>query len=235
MSRRNFRIPTVSKQTEETGSHWMSFTDLMSGLLLIFALFLMVNLFDHQTSMEKKDELIEEVVGIKTEIIEELRKAFSHSNLRMDIDPKTGVIRFSSGVFFGYNSYEVTPAGGESLREFIPEYIGILLSEQFRDHISQIIVEGHTDQEGSYLYNLDLSQTRSFAVVKEILSEDFPDFEHKNEMRSLLTSNGRSFSEPMLNEEGKIDPEKSRRVEFKFRLKDEQVFEEIQKLVNPNE
>lgn len=50
-----------------------------------------------------------------------------------------------------------------------------MLSEDFRDYISQIIIEGHTDDEGSYMYNLELSQNRALAVVKKIYDENFPD------------------------------------------------------------
>ncbi|WP_227938278.1 OmpA family protein [Alkalihalobacillus deserti] len=235
MSRRYSRMPNGRKQDEDVGSHWMSYSDLMSALLLLFALLLMISLLSNQTEVEARDQLIDEVLGVKTKIVEELNEAFSDSNLEMEVDPQTGAIRFSSGVFFELNSYEVSKTGKKNLEEFIPVYIGILLSDQFRDHISEIIVEGHTDQQGSYIYNLDLSQNRSLSVVKHILSEDFPKYKHDNELRDLLTSNGRSFSEPILGENGEVSPEKSRRVEFKFRLKDDEVIKEIEKMVNANE
>ncbi|WP_144530125.1 OmpA family protein, partial [Peribacillus simplex] len=82
-----------------------------------------------------------------------------------EVDPQTGAIRFSGGVFFESNSSEVSPTGREYLEEFIPQYINILLSDRFRDEISQIIVEGHTDTAGGYLYNLQLSQDRALSVV----------------------------------------------------------------------
>lgn len=236
MARKRLERSRQIRRIEEEGNHyWMSYSDLMSALLLIFALLLMVNIFGNQTEMEAKDKMIEEVLGIKTRIIEELGKAFSDSNLEMDIDPQTGAIRFSSGVFFGFDSSEVSNDGRQNLESFVPQYIGILLSDEFKDHISQIIIEGHTDQSGSYLYNLELSQNRAFSVVEVIFSENFPDFEEKNDLRELVTSNGRSFTVPMYDNNGEIDNDKSRRVEFKFRLKDEELIENIQKLVNDNE
>ncbi|MGM0875752.1 MAG: OmpA family protein [Bacillota bacterium] len=229
--RKSNRHGLPGKSDEDLNSHWMSYSDLMSALLLMFALFLMVNILNNQKSMEEKDQLIEELVGVKTKIINELNTSFGDSDLEMEVDPKTGAIRFSSGVFFNYNSSEVSSVGQKHLEQFIPQYINVLLSDQYRDHISQIIVEGHTDQQGSYIYNLELSQNRSLAVVKEIYGEDFPEFEQKQDLRKIMTSNGRSSSEPMYDAEGKIDPEKSRRVEFKFRLKDEELIEEIDQMV----
>lgn len=231
---RSERYGTNKRHEEESNHYWMSYSDLMSALLLMFALLLMVNIYDNQQGMEKKDQVIEEVIGLKTQIIEELDKAFKDSNLEMEIDPQTGAIRFSSGVFFDYNSSEVSLEGRKRLEEFIPKYIGILLSDDFSEHVSQIIVEGHTDQKGTYIYNLNLSQNRSFAVVSEILGEDFKNFKHRDELQRLLTSNGRSYSEPIFVD-GKIDYDKSRRVEFKFRLKDEEMFKKIQEMVREDE
>jgi outer membrane protein OmpA-like peptidoglycan-associated protein len=224
-----------SKYHEEDSSHfWMSYSDLMSALLLMFALLLMVTIFDSKSAAEEKDQMIENVIGVKMKIIKELEKEFSDSNLAMEVDPQTGAIRFSGGVFFETDSAKVSVEGKKNLQEFIPKYISILLSDQFRDEVSQIIVEGHTDDQGTYLYNLDLSQARATSVVKEIYGEGFTNFAHKEELKKVITSNGRSFSVPII-ENGKINKEKSRRVEFQFRLKDEEVIKEIQKLVNKNE
>lgn len=236
MARKRLERSRDIRRVEDEGNHyWMSYSDLMSALLLIFALLLLVNIFGNQAEMEAKDKMIEEVLGVKTRLIEELNTAFNDSNLEMEIDSQTGAIRFSSGVFFKYDSAEVSKEGRENLESFVPKYISILLSEEFRNHVSQIIIEGHTDKSGSYLYNLELSQNRSFAVVEEIFKEGFPGFKGKQDLRQLITSNGRSYTVPMYNDNGEIDSGKSRRVEFKFRLKDEETIKKIQKLVTEDE
>lgn len=232
---RNIRRYKSQYESEDQGSFWMSYSDLMAALLLMFALFLMVSILDNQLAAEEKDRMIEEMIGVKTRIIEELVRAFKDSNLEMEVDPQTGAIRFSGGVFFETDSSEISPQGRKYLEQFIPKYIGILLSPQFKDEIAQIIVEGHTDTQGGYLYNLRLSQNRALSVVQEIFKEDFPPFEHREELKKVITANGRSFSVPIVDDQGKIIPEKSRRVEFKFRLKDEELIEQIQKLVTQNE
>src|SRR5690625_4773942 len=230
MSRRRFRL---REDVEGDKNHyWMSYSDLMSALLLIFVLLLMINIMGNQSEMEAKDQMIEEVLGVKTRLIEELHIAFNDSNLEMEIDPQTGAILFSSGVFYDYDSSKVSKEGKENLKTFIPKYISVLLSDVFNEHISQIIIEGHTDQEGSYLYNLELSQDRAFSVVEEIFTKDFPSFPEKEILRSLITSNGRSFTVPLYDDKDEIDQDESRRVEFKFRLKDEEVIKDIQDLVN---
>lgn len=226
---------SIDHEQEESENTWISYSDLMSALLLMFALFLMVNILEGKAAMEEKDKMIQELTGVRTEIIEELNAEFNNSKLSMEVDPQTGAIRFSSGVFFATNESTVSTQGREYLKEFIPKYIDVLFSERFKGSVAQIIVEGHTDQNGIYLYNLDLSQQRSLAVVKEILSEEFPNFAHKEELRNLLTSNGRSYSELIYNENGEVNPDKSRRVEFKFRLKDEDLINKLQDMVKVDE
>ncbi|GGK31621.1 membrane protein [Caldalkalibacillus thermarum] len=232
---RTFRRFRNQQVEEDHSSFWMSYSDLMSALLLMFALFLMVSILNNQLAIEEKDRMIEEMIGVKTRIIEELVSAFEDSDLEMEVDQQTGAIRFSGGVFFETNSSAISETGREYLEKFIPKYIDILLSPQFRENIAQIIVEGHTDTAGGYLYNLQLSQNRALSVVQEIFKDDFPKFDYQEELKTVITANGRSFSVPIVDEKGKIVADQSRRVEFKFRLKDEELIEQIQELVTQNE
>ncbi|NGZ74079.1 OmpA/MotB family protein [Saccharibacillus alkalitolerans] len=225
----------------EKESFWVSYTDLMSALLVIFALVIMITLAQSQSAYEakaaainEKNQIIEEAAGVKSEIIEALVKSFQDSDLAMEVDPQTGSIRFSGGVFFESNSSEVSATGRKYLKQFIPQYIEILLSDRFKGEIAQIIVEGHTDTKGGYLYNLKLSQDRALSVVQEIYQPTFPNFKYKEELKPVITANGRSFSIPILKANGKIDADKSRRVEFKFRLKDDQLLDQLQGLGEPD-
>ena len=46
-------------------------------------------------------------------------------------------------------------------------------------------------------------------------------------MREVVSCTGRSYSDPILDDKGKVDQEASRRVEFLFRLKDEEMIREM--------
>ena len=81
------------------------------------------------------------------------------------------------------------------------------------------------------MYNLGLSQQRALSVVEYCLSDSSLSGKQKEQLRSIITANGRSFSNPVYGENGKVDPAKSRRVEVKFRLKDEEMIQELQKIL----
>ena len=55
------------------------------------------------------------------------------------------------------------------------------------------------------------------------------------ELQSIVTANGRSYSNPIYNDDGTVNMDASRRVEFKFRLKDEEMVEEMIKILNSGE
>lgn len=178
-----------------------------------------------------KSEL-QDIVGIRTDIIGALQDTFNDSSMK--VDAQTGSITFSSDVLFKYNSATLTPVSQASLREIIPLYLDVLLQDQYRNYIAEIIIEGHTDTDGSYISNMELSYNRASAVAKFCLDEENglgkDDIER---LQQLLTVNGRSYSDPVYASDSadahteEIDMAASRRVEIKFRLKEEEMIEKI--------
>ena len=105
--------------------------------------------------------------------------------------------------------------------------------KDFSPYVAEIIIEGHTDTDGGYMYNLQLSQNRAFAVVSYCLDENnhFLSDSQLEELRVLLTANGRSWSAPVYAADGTVDMQASRRVEIKFRLKDEEMMNQIAEML----
>lgn len=222
---------------------WPTFTDLLSVIILVILLVLVSYIFlarlTTQQTQEARDMMkdminnrIDQIVGFRETIVRDLSNKFKGSDLIIHFDENTGAISFSGEVLFETGSARIRPEFKKMLRDFIPEYVGILLKEQNKDNISQIIIEGHTDDTGDYMYNLDLSQRRASNVVKYILSEQFPDFKYKEELKYYITANGKSESSLIRSEDGSIDRQRSRRVEIKFNLKDQYFIDKMKEIVN---
>lgn len=183
-----------------------------------------------------KSEL-QDIVGIRTDIIQALQTTFDESS--MTVDAQTGSITFSSDVLFRYNSSTLTAESQNTLKSVIPIYLSVLLQDQYRDYIAEIIIEGHTDTNGTYESNMKLSYNRANSVAKFCLQE-------KNglnksqiaQLQGLLTVNGRSFSSPVHkkdaagNDTTEVDMAASRRVEIKFRLKEDEMIEKIAEILS---
>ena len=109
-----------------------------------------------------KNEL-QDIVGVRTDIIGALQSAFNNSSMK--VDAQTGSITFSSDVLFRYNSATLTADSRKTLKEIIPMYLDVLLQDQFRGYIAEIIIEGHTDTDGGYRSNMELTYERANAVA----------------------------------------------------------------------
>ena len=111
----------------------------------------------------------------------------------------------------------------------------MLLRPEYAEYLGEIIIEGHTSPEGTYLDNLELSQERALSVAAYCL--EMPEISAKQAelLRSILTAKGRSFTDPVYNADGTINAEASRRVEFKFAMRDSEMIDEIRQILSADE
>ena len=188
-----------------------------------------------QEAMSTQQQKLDDLVGVRTKIIRELSTALTTADLKASVDKNTGDIMLESAVFFDVGKNTIKPSGQQLLNEFIPVYLGVLLRSEYADYLGEIIIEGHTDTQGSYLMNLELSQERALSVASYCLQMQGLSEEQLGMLRSILTAKGRSFSDPIYNGDGTINMDASRRVEFKFRLKDSEMIDEIRQILTVEE
>jgi chemotaxis protein MotB len=214
--------------------YWLSYSDLMAGLLMIFALMLFAALHHYGRIIEEAGTVASTRLGI----IKKLEEIADSTGV--SIDPITGTVRFPDGVLFAQGQASLQPAGREQLDRFAEKYFEVLLGNPAtRDELRAVVIEGHTNDDASYMYNLDLSQRRAFAVMQHLLASA-P--EHDQALKQFVTASGRSFSQPVCRIDGKVhqtypcpsggvDKARSRRIEVQFRLRDEELLERIRRLL----
>lgn len=200
-----------------------------------------VTLASQQTTLEEKttqlavqQEKIDKIIGVKAEVIEALRQEFADNSINVQIDATNGSMVMDSSVLFDYDGTELSPEGEQVLSEVLPVYCNVLMQEEYFPYLAEIIVDGYTDSSGDYQYNLQLSQQRSLAVAEYLLSisANFLNEEDQQKLRDKLTVNGHSSSNLILDAEGNEDADASRRVEVKFRVKDEEMIQELQAILD---
>jgi chemotaxis protein MotB len=189
---------------------------------------------EQKVAFEQQQERLDAIVGIRTTIIKNLKDEFEDTDMNIVVDSETGAISFDSSILFDVDSSVLKREGRDFLNEFFPMYFETLLSDSIKDYVSEVIIEGHTDDVGTYLYNLDLSQRRASAVVKYCLAENGSMFDkdHLEMIRSLVTANGRSFVDVIRKENGEVDRQASRRVEIKFRLREDEMIQEMKSILS---
>jgi chemotaxis protein MotB len=136
----------------------------------------------------------------------------------------------ANSILFDAGSDTLRPEGMEFLNEFIPVYLDVLMKPEYAEYVGVIIIEGYTDDKGTYVANLKLSQQRASNVMKYCLQVDLTD-EQREYLRKMITATGRSYANLIYKENGEVDQNASRRVVFKFRLKDTKSLDELKKMI----
>ena len=189
---------------------------------------------DQKAAFALQTSQLGSMVGVKAEIISEVSSSLSRRGVTATVDPNTGDIMISSNqLTFQTNSAELTPESKAFLDRFVPVYLEVLMRPEYADYLGTIIIEGHTDMSGSYERNMELSQERALAVATYCLSGELTGLNagEKQMLQNIMTANGRSFSDPVYAPDGSVDKEASRRVVFKFRMKDSEMIDQMSEIL----
>ena len=154
-----------------------SIGDLMAGVLFIFVLLLASTMLEIQEKAERDAEIASKYNNIKSDIYFDIAKEFKDdlSQWNAVVDKNDLSIRFSldeSGAkvsYFDSGRPEVRQEFKNVLDEFFPKYLSIIANPKYRDSIEEIRIEGHTDSDGSYMLNVELSQGRARNVLNYCL------------------------------------------------------------------
>lgn len=223
---RIFGSPAGRSQID-AGEHWLSVSDLMAGLMMVF---LFVSIALMREAMIERDK-----VGIERDKIKDVAVAYQENQVAIydalvkEFEPDLS--RWDAEVdrdtlSFNFRSPEVLFATGETnlkpgfrviLDDFFPRYMAVL--GRFRSSIDEVRIEGHTSSiwnEGStedeaYFKNMWLSQGRTRAVLAYVhgLPESAND---RAWIKQRVSAVGFSSSRPVLTEAGGEDRLRSRRV-----------------------
>jgi chemotaxis protein MotB len=176
--------------------------------------------------LQSQKAKIKSLTGIKLKVVAALKEELGS---KINIDKNSGSLRLASNILFDKGSAVLKDEAKTELKQSFEEYIGALVTNpKIKPHLDRIIIEGHTDSDGGYLYNLDLSQRRAFAVMNYLLSLDFA---KEHNIKPLMIASGRAYLDA-LKVNGVEDKDASRRIEIKFRLKNEDAMHEIEKVLD---
>ncbi len=122
----------------EADSEWISISDLMSVLMMIFlfiAISYMHNVQRNQLNVKKVAVAYQE---LQTDLYRELWEEFKEDlpNWKAIIEKETLTIRFEEPeVLFSIGSAEITDKFQLILEDFFPRYVRIISSDKYRNNI----------------------------------------------------------------------------------------------------
>lgn len=223
------------KHTEEEEGNWLSISDLMAGLMVLFLFIAIVYIRPLVQTQLKIEQVATTWVDARERIYQALEREF-RNDLRLwdaELEKETLTIRFRApDILFETGAHQLNDNFKKILRSFFPRYV-IVLSE-FQNELDEVRIEGHTSSEWaadttefeSYFKNMELSQARTRSVLEYAFAVGNV-YDQFDWIKSKMTANGLSFSRPILNRSGGEDSERSRRVEFRIRTNTEDKIQDI--------
>lgn len=209
-----------SNNSQDSGEHWLTVSDLMAGLMIVFLFIAIVFMMITQKENDKIKDVAVAYQQNQVAIFEALQKEFKHdlSKWGATIDKETLAFNFQSpDVLFANNKSVLSDAYKVILNDFFPRYIKVLAP--YRASLDEIRIEGHTSSAGlrgstkaqAYFYNMQLSQGRTRAVLEYgyDLMPDESDWITEN-----IAAVGFSSSR-LITQNGIEDAASSRRVSFR--------------------
>lgn len=199
---------------------WISFSDLMTALMVMFLLVMSVALLavtktvsEEQRAEEARKNAIAKLLSMVEDAAQ--RDPAFHG---ISVNRNRQVIDFGDRARFDTASHHLNPEQARLLRAFVPSILDIANSELGRDWLKRIVVEGFADKRGSYLLNLNLSMQRSQRVLCVLLAspekgerELAP--EQREDIRQLFLVGGYSTNSQ------KETLEESRRIELRLEFR----------------
>lgn len=224
-----------TRQAEET---WMSASDLMTVLMILFLLIAIFYTIQKSQQAEEITKTADALIQTEEELCRKIKEKFSDlmedKKIQVICSPIT--VRFVDPLYkFKKNSSELRKALRGVLDFFFPALIELIHSDNKYVHaLEELRVEGHTSSEykgnkgmESFQFNMQLSQDRARNVVNYCLGLEpikgaDPQKEELYKAREKwafhnLTANGLSFAKLIRNPQNyKENKTASRRVEFKL-------------------
>ena len=201
-------------KTEGESPFWISFSDLMSALMILFLVVMSVTLIAVTKNITAQEQRkIQREIDIKELMSRINEKSRIFQDVR--VDETTYRINLGEKVRFESGRADIRPDDARFLREYVPVLLDAQNSDIGRQWIRRIVVEGFTDQDGTYLYNLGLSLDRSKRVVCVLFAPTMAGETalvdtQKRQIQDLFLVGGYSFNSM------KTSKVESRRVEFKI-------------------
>ncbi len=221
-------------KVDEENPYWISFSDLMSALLVIFilaALALIIELTQKTDSIDESIKELQKAEQARQDILNEVKEQLAKQNIEVVIADNETVIRIPEETLSFKSGQDLIPEEMISSVKSIGTILhtAIMKNERFK-YLDTVFVEGHTDslqiKSGRYWTkgNWGLSTDRAITVWK-LWSEELDLTPTLNELlnhseENLFSVSGYAATRRVqLIEETPEQRAKNRRIDIRFTVK----------------
>lgn len=147
---------------------WISYADLMTAMMTLFLAAMAVTMVAITYKVRKVQS--KEVIRAAEvrEVCNQIRTRFA-DDATIHVDCADNRISFGEAGRFAHDDYHLPAAAGPAIARLVPVVLQAADGPLGRRWLKQVVIEGFTDTDGSYLYNLHLSLERSEWVMCMLL------------------------------------------------------------------
>ena len=195
---------------------WISFSDLMTALMVLFLVAMAVALMavtQGLAEIKKNERVRQETINSCMVDIKGLTKEEKFKGVTI----QGYSIEFGTLAEFKNDDHRLEHEKERFIRTFVPRVLEVARHKSCEQWLKRVIVEGFASQVGSYLYNLNLSFLRSQRVLCALLdsqAQDALSLDDRKQIRILFLAGGSSFNTVSNS------PAQMRRVELKLEFRD---------------
>ena len=184
--------PPRFTQDEAEKPFWISFSDLMTALMVLFLVAMSVALMAiTQKVISGPEEHRKKVDACMAEVATMTKSDFP------GVDVRGKSVSFGTLALFETDKHRLDDRAGSTLRAYVPKVLDLARSPRCVSVFKRVTVEGFASQSGTYIHNLNLSLQRAERVLcvlldpakKNPLSE-----EDRRFVRNLFLVGGSSFN-----------------------------------------
>jgi len=206
-----FSISKNMRDPEEK-PFWISFADIMTALMVLFLFIMSVALLAVTKTVSQEQKVKQERLHSITVFMDDISKAvLGYPDVQIDRLHNVVI----TGTHFNTNSSDISHSDGEGLKKLVSAILPVTQTPEAKRWLKRIVVEGYTDQRGTYLFNLNLSLQRAQKVLCVLFEMPSPDVftlspQQDQLVRDLFFVGGYSFNN------AKKTLAESRRVDLRF-------------------
>ena len=214
------KSPHNKKEDED---HWLSVSDLMAGLMMVFLFISIVLMRNAMMERDKIKEIASTYKNNKTQIYNALTHEFKADLILWDAEINKTDLSFnfnSPDILFKIGKSKLNPNFEKILDNFFPRYLNVI--NRFKKSIQEIRIEGHTSSrwnnnvstDEAYFNNMNLSQGRTRSVLSYVYN--LPNItQEKSWIKANVAAVGYSSSK-LIFSNGIENSDRSRRVAFRL-------------------
>lgn len=224
---KSIRIEQPNTTSSEESGYWISISDLMSGLLIIFILLLsyfMLELLRETQQLEIEKKQWTEIDELKKDLLKTIENTLRELGVtNIVVDGDHGILRFPEGILFKSGKANITQEGLLTIQKLSSVLVDVLQREKYLGRVETIFIEGHTDSipihTEAFDSNWELSTKRAINAWNALLIDGQALTEMKNRKNEALFScSGYADTRPIETNDTPVGRSENRRIDLRFAM-----------------